>query len=112
MKKLERNLKASLSKSDKFFNWNDYWQLEEKRIQIKDKDIKSIAKIFQDTQESTATTDIVNKFFGADQEDRRSCRGLHSPLSWITVKKYRVGDEAAAAVTPDIDTIIAFLAIR
>jgi hypothetical protein len=31
LKKLEKNLKLALLKSDKFFNWNDSWQLEANR---------------------------------------------------------------------------------
>ena len=63
MKKLETSLKAFLSKSDNFFNWNSYWHLEDKRIQIQDKDRKKLEKHFQDTQQSTATSDLVSQLF-------------------------------------------------
>ena len=40
LKKLEKNLGASLAKSDKFFSWNDHWQLKEKRLEIQEEKIK------------------------------------------------------------------------
>lgn len=69
LKKLERNLKGALSKSEKFFNWDDFWQLENKRIRAKDKEIKSIAEHFKKTQLSTATPDLVTQFFNVKPEE-------------------------------------------
>lgn len=69
MKKLETSLRSSLSKSSLFFNWGKYWHLEEKRIQIKDKDKKALEKHFQDAQQSSSTADIVSQLFKTPPDD-------------------------------------------
>ncbi|MCJ7582687.1 MAG: hypothetical protein MUP98_19395, partial [Candidatus Aminicenantes bacterium] len=69
LKKLEKNLKSALSKSNKFFNWNNFWQLEANRISFKDKDIKKIEKYFETTPLSSATTDLISNLFDIDKKN-------------------------------------------
>lgn len=97
LKKLERNLKSALLKSDKFFNWNGYWQLEEKRIKFKDKDIKGFAQHFQKTQQSTATTELIAKFFKVKQDDQSFDLYCLS-LNYILEKDYK---KTFVYVSPD-----------
>ena len=69
LRKLEKNLKLALSKSDKFFNWNNFWQLEANRVPFKNKDIKKIEKYFETTPLSSATTDLISKLFDIDKNN-------------------------------------------
>ena len=42
---LERNLGKALSKTEKFFCWNEFWQLTKKRIDVSDKKIETIKEV-------------------------------------------------------------------
>jgi len=68
-KTLEKKLKTALSKSPKYFNWNDYWQLVENQIDISDKKVEEIKKHITKTKESAKTSFGVNKFFGIKESD-------------------------------------------
>ena len=69
LKKLERNLNSSLSKSSKFFNWNDHWQLTERKIEIQKDKIEKIKDLLQKTNMSAATSELVPKFFNIKSTD-------------------------------------------
>ncbi|NIM91221.1 MAG: hypothetical protein GTO17_09765 [Candidatus Aminicenantes bacterium] len=69
IKTLEKNLKLALSKSSKFINWNQYWQLAENQVEIKDKKIKEIEKHLLENKKSVETTALVNKLFGLSPSD-------------------------------------------
>lgn len=69
IKTLEKNLKLALSKSPEFINWNDYWQLAENQVEIKDKKIKEIEKYLLKTKESVEAAALINKFFGLSPSD-------------------------------------------
>lgn len=64
IKKLEMNLKSALLKSPQFFNWNDYWQLKEKKMKIKEEIIKEIEKHLLETKHSAETSELVAQYFG------------------------------------------------
>ena len=83
IKTLEKTLKLALSKSPKFINWNDYWQLVENQVEIKDKKIKEIEKYILETKASGGTAAIVNKFFNlsaADDSFEIHCLSLNHTL--------------------------------
>ncbi len=63
LKRLEKNLGRALSKSEVFFNWNDFWQLKQKQIKIPKNKIEEIKKYFQETKQSAATTELCTQFF-------------------------------------------------
>ena len=88
LKKLEKNLKSALSKSNKFFNWNDFWQLEANRILITDKEIKKIEKKFVETPLSTATTNLVPQLFDIDKNNKLFAIHCLS-LNFILEKDYK-----------------------
>jgi len=69
LKKLEKNLSSALSKSSKFFNWNDHWQLTEKQIEIQKDKIEKIKDFLQKTNLSAATSALVEKFFNIKRTD-------------------------------------------
>lgn len=69
LKTLEKNLRAALSKSPKFFNWNEYWQLSEKQVEIKDKKIDEIKAFLEETKLSAATPELVEKLFNIKSTD-------------------------------------------
>jgi hypothetical protein len=69
LKKLERNLGKALSKTDIFFNWNTFWQLTQKRINISEKKIEEIIKHFRESQQSISTTDLCSRFFKKDASE-------------------------------------------
>ncbi len=66
LKTLEKNLRAFLSKSDRFFSWNDYWQLAKNQVIIPEEKIKDVEKHIQETQQSASTEELVNRFFGLE----------------------------------------------
>jgi hypothetical protein len=91
LKTLAKNLKASLSKSPRFFSWNEYWQLAEKQIKIKDEKIKEIENHLSETKESEETSVLINKFFGLNPSNKLfqiHCLSLNSVLEKIHKKKF------------------------
>ena len=66
---LEKNLRAALSKSPKFFYWNKFWQLSEKKIDIKSKKIEQIKAFLDESKHSATTPDLVEKFFNIKSAD-------------------------------------------
>lgn len=82
-KKLEKNLRTALSKSNIFFNWDDNWQLSEKRMEIKEEKITEIENYLQKTKSSASTTDLVNKIINMKNSDdlfELCCMSLNSIL--------------------------------
>ena len=88
LKKLEKNLGASLAKSDKFFSWNDHWQLKEKRLEIQEEKIKEIKKYFQQTNKSAITTDLVTQFLNIEPTKNLFELGCLS-LNYTLEKKHK-----------------------
>jgi len=88
LKTLEKNLSSALSKSPKFFNWNDFWQLSEKQVEIKDKKIDEIKAFIEETKLSAATTELVEKLFDIKKTDELF--DLHCmSLTYILEKNYK-----------------------
>ena len=69
LKKLRKNLAKALAKAEKFFNWNEFWQLTNKRIEISDKKIAEIKKQFRESQQSISTIDLCSRLFKKDVSD-------------------------------------------
>ena len=69
LKALGRNMRTALHKSSKFFHWNELWQLTNKQIDIKDKKIKEIENHILEKKVSTATSELVHKFFNTKSSD-------------------------------------------
>jgi len=69
LKILEKNLRSALSKSSKFFCWNNYWQLNEKRMEIQEKKIKEIKSHLLEKKLSATSGELVNKFFNMESSD-------------------------------------------
>jgi hypothetical protein len=69
LKTLERNLRTALNKSPKFFNWDEFWQLEEKKIEVEEKKIEEIESHLTETKSSAATAELVTKFFNMESSN-------------------------------------------
>lgn len=69
LKALGKNMRTALQKSSKFFHWNEFWQLTKKQIDIKDKKIKEIENHILEKKVSTATSELVHKFFNTKSSD-------------------------------------------
>jgi len=69
LKRLERNLGKALSKTEIFFNWNEFWQLTQKKINISEKKIEEIKKRFRESQQSISTADLCSQLFKKDASD-------------------------------------------
>lgn len=83
LKTLEKNLKAQLCKSPRFFSWNDYWQLETNRVEIGEEKVKDIEAHLLETRTSAATENLVQKFFGLEPSHNRFdlyCLSLNTVL--------------------------------
>ncbi len=88
LKTLEKNLRSALSRSSKFFSWNDYWQLNEKRMEIQEDKIEEIKKNLLERKLSAASTELVNKFFDMESADdlfELCCMSLN----FVLEKKYK-----------------------
>ncbi|MDH7513112.1 MAG: hypothetical protein QHH14_09215 [Clostridiales bacterium] len=66
IKALEKNLRQELAKSDKFFNWNDFWQLARNEVAIPEEKIKAAEAHLQEVRRSVATEEMANVFFGLE----------------------------------------------
>jgi len=66
MRTLEKNLRTALSKSEKFFNWNEYWQLAKNQISVPEETVKEAEKYIQEARRSAATEELVGKLFGLE----------------------------------------------
>ncbi len=89
LKKLERNLQSALSKSNKFFCWDYYWQLNSKKIEIKEDKINEIEKHITNTNQSVFTSKLVIEILGVNETDdlfELYCMSLNSILD-STYKK-------------------------
>jgi len=88
LKSLERNLGKALSKTEKFFNWNEFWQLTQKRSDIPEKKIKEIKKLFHEKGQSVTTTDLCSQIFKIEPSDDKF--DLHClSLNFVLDKKFK-----------------------
>jgi len=88
LKTLEKNLRTALSKSDKFINWTDYWQLAKNQVAIPEEKIQDVEKHIQETRQAAATEDLVGKYFGLEASHNlfeMTCLSLN----YVLEKKYR-----------------------
>jgi hypothetical protein len=88
LKSLEKNLRTALSKSDQFFSWNDYFQLQKNLVAIPEEKVKEIESRIQETRQSAATEEVVTKHFGLEASHNLfdiTCLSLNSTLD----KKYK-----------------------
>ena len=88
LKSLERNLRKALSASASFFNWEEYWQLTSRRIEIPEEKIKEIAADLGSSATSISTVDLVRKYFNLEpSSDQFELYCLS--LNYVLEKKYR-----------------------
>ncbi len=88
MKALEKNLRAALSKSDRFFSWNDRFQLKKNLVAIPEEKIAAIENHIRETRQSAACEELVTKFFGLEpSHDLFDITCLS--LNYVLEKKYR-----------------------
>lgn len=88
LKSLNRNLKSTLTKSDKFFKWEAYIQLKEKKKGIPDDKIKEIENYLHQTKKSASTEELINQVFHVQPNE--DVFGLYCmSLNCVLKKKYR-----------------------
>jgi hypothetical protein len=66
MRALEKNLRTALTKSDKFFNWLDYWQLARNQVAIPEEKVKSVEQEILESRVSKPTGELVTRHFGLE----------------------------------------------
>jgi hypothetical protein len=66
IKALEKNLRTALTKSDRFFSWNDHWQLAAKQVPIPEEKVKEVEKHLQEIRRSAATEELASLFLGLE----------------------------------------------
>ena len=85
---LEKNLSKALSKAEKFFCWDEFWQLTKKRIDISGKKIEEIKKLIRESQQSASTQELCSRLFKIDPSD--DLFDLHClSLNYTLDKKYK-----------------------
>ncbi len=85
---LGKNLRTALSKSDKFFNWDDFWQLTKKQVAIPEDKIKDMEKDIRESRAAALTETLVNKFFNLEASHdlyEMTCLSL----DYVLEKKYK-----------------------
>ncbi len=88
MKKLEKNLRTALVKSDLFFNWNDFWQLQKNLVAIPDEKITAMEAQIRESGQSVFTEETVKALFGLEASNNLydiTCLSLNTTLE----KKHR-----------------------
>jgi len=88
MKTLEKSLHGALSKSEKFFSWNDHWQLAKNQVAVPEEKVKEAEKYIQETRNSAATEDLITKLFGLEPSHNLfdiTCLSFNAALD----KKYK-----------------------
>ena len=88
LRALERNIRTTLSKSPKFFSWNEYWQLSDNLVDIPDKKIKEIEKYILGKKESVETPTLVHEFYKLNPADKLFETHTLS-LNYILEKKHK-----------------------
>jgi hypothetical protein len=83
---LEKNLSKALSKAEKFFCWDEFWQLTKKRIDISDKKIEEIKKPIRESQQSASTTELCSRLFKIDPSETMDSVLKGIPLSASNAK--------------------------
>jgi hypothetical protein len=85
---LGKNLRTALSKSDRFFNWDDFWQLTKSQVAIPEEKIKDMEKDIRESRQAALTEMLVNKFFNLEASHNlyeMTCLSLNYALE----KKYK-----------------------
>ncbi|MFQ6082174.1 MAG: hypothetical protein ACE5WD_02305 [Candidatus Aminicenantia bacterium] len=85
---LETKLKASLSKSDKFFGWNNYWYLTEEKETLDEKKISQIEEFLAKNKSSMRTKELVEKYFSTP-ESENNFYSLCLSLNHLFENKYK-----------------------
>ncbi len=83
IKALEKSLRQELARSDKFFSWNDFWQLEKNRVDIPEEKIQAIENLIQNAGRSVSTEELVTQLFGFEPSHNlfeMTCLSLNSAL--------------------------------
>ncbi len=83
MKRLEKSLRAALLKSDQFFNWNDFWQLQINLVAIPDDKIKAMGEQIRESGQSVFTEETVKSLFGLEASNNLfdiTCLSLNTTL--------------------------------
>ncbi len=63
LRTLSRNLKIALTKSPKFFSWDDRWQLVANQVEIAEEKVKAIEGYLLETRKSASTEELIERFF-------------------------------------------------
>ncbi len=88
LRKLEKNLGASLTRSQDFFHWQDSYQLAKRQVAIENSVIRKIEDRIRETGKSLTVSDMVTEWLGAKtkQEDF----ALHCiSLNYVLDKKHK-----------------------
>jgi len=88
LRKLEKNLGASLSRSQDFFHWQDSYQLANKQVSIKDSVFQKIEERIRKTRKSLTVGDMVTEWLGADSTQEDFVLNCIS-LNYILDKKHK-----------------------
>lgn len=88
LSRLQKNLRAALVKSEKFFTWNDHWQLTDTQVQVSDESMGKIEDDLKKSQRSAATADLVSKYLDTTSDSETFPLSVMS-LNAILDKKHK-----------------------
>jgi hypothetical protein len=86
LKLLESKLKSALFKSEKFYNWTNYWYLSETRGEINEQEISQIEQFLKENKNSITTQELIQKYFSNSQANPEI---LYLELNYILEHKYK-----------------------
>ncbi len=88
LKTLEKNLGLALSKSKRFFCWQNLWQLKEKLLSLPDSNIREMQTFLSEKRQSASTKELVTRFLHVQPSDENFF--LHClSLNYILENNYK-----------------------
>jgi hypothetical protein len=66
LRAIEKNLKAALAKSARFFGWNDAWHLAARRIELPEEKVREMEDALRVRGASASTEELVRDAFGVE----------------------------------------------
>ena len=88
LRTLQKKLQSALTHSDKFFKWNDQWQLTKNQAEVPEEKVKEIEAFIKENRQSVPAEELVKKFFGLEPSHNHFDLTCLS-MNYVLEKKYK-----------------------